>query len=145
LVAREQPALDVATPEPGRLDRPGVVTEDRHGPLDLPAENGLALDIDAVDPRTDDGAVLDPQQIAELAHLTQVVVAARKVEEQVPHVLQAEPQPAPPQRRCRRQPGLAEWRAEQLDGIRRDGRLDLRAQGGGVTAPPAPTTPASGH
>ena len=49
-----------------------------------------------------DRAVLDPAEVAELAHLAQVVVAARQVEQQVADRVEVEPDPGPPKRRRRR-------------------------------------------
>src|SRR5204863_8832534 len=48
--ARKQPALDVATAEPCRLDRAGLVLELGDGPLDPAPERRLNTDIGDPDP-----------------------------------------------------------------------------------------------
>ena len=83
-VARFQPALDVAPPEPGRLGRAGLVGQRGHGPLDPPPERRLDVDVDDPHAGRRDGPLLDPDQVAEALHLAQVVVAAGQVEEQIP-------------------------------------------------------------
>ena len=90
-LARMQPPLDVPAAEPGRVDRAGLVLEDRDRALDASAERRLDPHVHDRDPRGDDRAVLDPHEIAELAHLAQVVVPARQVEQEVADRLEAHP------------------------------------------------------
>ena len=79
------------------------------------------LDPDVADPRLrgHDGPVRRPGEVAELAHLAQVVVAPREVEEQVTDRVEIELDPGPPQRRAGGKPGLRQRGREQLDRIRR--------------------------
>ena len=69
----------------------------------------------------DDRAVRAQHEVAELAHLAQVVVAPRQVEEQVADGVEVEPDPGPPERRPGRQPGPRQRGRQQLDRIGRDG------------------------
>ena len=104
-VARLEPALDVAPPEPGRLGRAGLVGQGGHGPLDPPPERRLDVDVD--DPHAGGrDALLDPGQVAEALHLAQVVVAAGQVEEEIPDVEPAEPGPARRSVACAVKPDL---------------------------------------
>ena len=84
-VARFEPALDVAPPEPGCLGGAGLVGQRGHGPLDSPAERGLDVDVGDLHARGCDRSFLDPDQIPESLHLAQVVVPAWQVEQQVAH------------------------------------------------------------
>ena len=73
----KQAALDEPPPEPGRLDRAGLVLETGDRPLDPAPERRLDADVGDADAGADDGSLLDEPQVAELAHLAQVVVAPR--------------------------------------------------------------------
>ena len=84
-VARFQPALDVAPPEPSRLGGAGLVGQRGDGPLDPSPERGFDVDVGDAHARGRDGSLLDPGQVSESLHLAQVVVPAGQVEEQVAH------------------------------------------------------------
>ncbi len=105
--------LDVAPPEPGRLDRPRAVLEDRDRPLDPAPERRLHPDIDDADAGADDGPLLHPGQLAQLPHLAQVVVATRQVEEQLANRVEAEPAPGPSQGVGRGKPGARDVGVEE--------------------------------
>ena len=123
-VARLQPALDVAPPEPGRLGRAGLVRQRGDGPLDPPPERGLDVDVGDPHARGRDGSLLDPGQVAESLHLAQVVVPAGQVEQQVADRVPAEPDAGPPERCLRGQPGLAQRRLQQPRRVARDDGRD---------------------
>ena len=119
LGADEQPALDEAPPEPGRIDAPGLVLESRDGPLGPAAE--ARFDPHVPDRRLgrDHRPVRGPGEVADLAHLAQVVVAPRQVEEQVADGVEVELDPGPAQRGAGRQAGLRQWGRQQLDRVGR--------------------------
>ena len=94
-VARMEPPLDVAAPEPGRLERTGLVLEDGDRPLDATPKRWLDSDVDDADPGADDGPLLHPGEFTELPHLAEVVVASRQVEEQLADGEEAEPSAGP--------------------------------------------------
>ena len=123
-VARLEPALDVAPPEPGCLGGAGLVGQRGHGPLDPPAERGLDVDVGDPHARGRDGSLLDPGQVAESLHLAQVVVPAWQVEQQVAHRVPAQPDAGPPERCLRGQPGLAQRRLQQPCRVARDNGRD---------------------
>ena len=108
LGADEQPALDEAPPEPGRIDAPGLVLESRDRPLGPASKTRFDPHIPDRGLRRDDGPIRRPAQVADLAHLAQVVVAARQVEEQVADGVEIELDPgstqAPRRRRGRTAP-----------------------------------------
>ena len=126
LVVDVQPSLDEAPPEPRRLDRPGLVLEDGDRPLDAAPERRLDADVDDPHPRGDDGPLLDPDELAELAHLAKVVVAPRQVEQQVANREEPEPPARPPEDAGGRDAGLHELRVEEDGRIRRDGDAGRR-------------------
>jgi hypothetical protein len=95
---------------------PGLVLEDRDRPLDAAPERGLDANVDDARPRRDDRPVLDPDQLAELAHLAQVVVAPRQVEQQLADRVEAEPPARPLQHRGRGNAGIADRRLESSAG-----------------------------
>ena len=64
------------------------------------------------------------QQVAQLAHLAQVVVAPREVEQQVADRVEVELDARPAERRAGRQPRLGERRRQELDRVGRDRRRD---------------------
>ena len=123
-VARFQPALDVAPPEPGCLGGAGLVGQRGHRPLDPPAERGFHVDVGDPHARGGDASLLDPGQVAESLHLAQVVVPAWQVEQQVAHRVPAQPDAGPPERRLRGQPGLAQRRLQQPCRVARENGRD---------------------
>ena len=133
LAADEQPALDEPAPEPGRVDAAAVVLEPRDGPLRPAAKAGLDPDVADACLGRDDRAVRLPDQVAELAHLAQVVVPPRQVEEQVADRVEVELDPGPAQGRGGRQPGLRQRGRQQLDRIGR-GRNRARRLGHAYSA-----------
>ena len=124
LRADRQPALDEAAAEPGRLDAPGLVLEPGDRALGAPPE--ARLDADVADARLGrhDRAVRLPDEVAQVAHLAQVVVAPRQVEQQVADGVEVELDPGPPERRAGGQPGPGQRGRQQLDRIGRDGGPD---------------------
>ena len=137
-VARMQPALDVPPPEPRRLDRAGLILEDGDGPLDATPERRLDPNVRHGDPSRDDGPVLHAEQVAELAHLAQVVVPPGQVEQQVADGGEAHPPPHAPEHGCARYAGLRQRRIQERGaGNPRRGRrrsLSRRRAGGAVRA-----------
>ena len=123
-VARLQPALDVASPEPCGLGCAGLIGQRGDGPLDPSPERGFDVDVGDAHARRRDGSLLDPRQVSESLHLAQVVVPAGQVEEEVPDVVPAEPGPSPPERCLRGQPGLAQRRLQQPRRVARDNSRD---------------------
>src|SRR6185295_1718469 len=123
----EQAPLDEAAPEPGRVERPGLVLEDRDRPLDAAPERGLDADVDDVDAGAHDRALLDVPQVAKLPHLAQVVVATRQVEQQLANGQEPEAAARTLQEVRGTEAGPRELGVEQLDGIgRRSGLRDRR-------------------
>ena len=116
----EQPALDEAPAEPGRVDAPGVVLESRDRALGPAAETGLDADVADACLGGDDRAVGRPAEVAHLSHLAQVVVAPRQVEEQVADRVEVELDAGPPQRRAGGQPGPRQRGRQELDRVGRD-------------------------
>ena len=114
-----QAPLDEPTTEPGRVDRARVVLESRDRPLGPTAKP--ALDPDIADGRLgrDHVPVRDEQQVPELAHLAQVVVPARQVEQQVADVVEPELDPRSTKGGRRAEPGPRERGREELDRIGR--------------------------
>ena len=106
LGADEQPALDEAPPEPGGIDAPGFVLEPRDGPLGPAAEAGSTRTSPTVAWAETTVPSVGPGEVADLAHLAQVVVAPRQVEEQVADGVEVELDPGPAQRGAGRQAGL---------------------------------------
>ena len=104
----------IPPPEPRRLDRAGLVLEDGDRPLDAPPERWLDADVDDADPRADDGPLLDPRELAELAHLAEVVVASRQVEEQLADREEAEPPAGPLEDVGRGEAGARDVGVEEL-------------------------------
>ena len=72
-----------------------------------------------LDPGADDGPLLDEPELAELAHLAQVVVAPRQVEEQLADGQEAEPAAGPLEEVGGAEAGPVEHRVEQLGRIGR--------------------------
>ena len=120
LGADREPPLDEATAEPGRVDRAGVVLEPGDRPLGPAAEARFDPDVTDRGLGGDDVAVGDEDQIAQLAHLAQVVVAPREVEEEVADGVEVELDARPAERRPGRQARLRERRRQQLDRVGRD-------------------------
>ena len=121
LGADRQPALDEAAAEPGRVDAAGVVLEPGDRALGAPPE--ARLDPDVADARLGrhDRAVPLPDEVAQPAHLAQVVVPPRQMEQEVADGVEVELDPGPPQRRAGGQPGPGQRGRQQLDRIGRDG------------------------
>ena len=119
LGADVEPPFDEAAPEPGRVDRARVVLETGDRPLGPTPE--ARLDPDVTDRRLDGHhvAVRYEDEVAELAHLAQVVVPPRQVEEQVADGVEVEPDPGPPEGGPGGQPGLRQWGRQQLDRVGR--------------------------
>ena len=116
--------LDEPPTEPRRVDAAGVVLEAGDRPLCPAAEAGL--DPDVTDRRLgrDDVAVGHEHQVAQLPHLAQVVVAPRKVEQQVADVVEVELDARPLERRGGRQSGLGERGVEERDRVGRHRHRD---------------------
>ena len=102
LVAGVQPALDEPPAEPGRLRGAGLVGEERGRDLDAPPVRLLDADVGDPDAGGDHDPVRRGVEVVELAHLAQVVVPPREVEQQVTHALDAEPPAGAPQDATRR-------------------------------------------
>jgi hypothetical protein len=124
LLARPQPPFDEPATEPHGVDLATPIPEARRSHLHPSPEGCLHLDAIHPDPGRHDRALLRPHEIAELRQLAQVVVATREMEQQVAHVVPAEPQPGPVEHARRGQTGVAQRRREQRDRI--GGRRDLR-------------------
>ena len=114
LRSREEPAFDEAAAEPRRLDRAGGVLEHGDRPLDAAAERGLDADIRDLDASADDGPLLHPDELPQLAHLAQVVVPPWQVEEQLADRQEPEPPARPLQEVSGAQPGSVEHRVQEL-------------------------------
>ncbi len=122
LAADVQPPLDEAPTEPRRIDTAGVILEPRDRALDPTPETGL-------DPHVPDGrlgrhdrAVLFDVQIAQLAHLAQIVVSPGQVEEEIADGVEAETDPGAPKLGRGGQARLRQRGPEQLDRVGRRGR-----------------------
>ena len=120
LPADSQAALDEPAAEPGGVDAPGLVLQPGDRSLDPPPERRFHPYVRDPDASRHDRPVLGPHQVAEVAHLAQVVVAARQVEEQVADGVEAEPDPGPAEDRPGRQPGPRQRGREQGHRIGRD-------------------------
>ena len=120
LRADGQPALDEAAAEPRRVDAAGVVLEPGDRALGAPPEAWLDPDVAHARLGRHDRAVLLPDEVAQAAHLAQVVVAPRQVEQEVADRVEVELDPGPSERRAGGQPGPGQRRREQLDRIGRD-------------------------
>jgi hypothetical protein len=121
LGADRKPALDEAATEPGRVDAAGVVFEPRDRALGTPPEARLDADVADACLGRHDRAVLLPDKVAQAAHLAQVVIAPRQVEQEVADRVEVELDPGPPKRRAGGQPGAGQRGRQQLDRIGRDG------------------------
>ncbi len=121
-IARVEPSLDVAAPEPGRLDGPRVILEQRDRPLDTPPERRLDPNVDDADPGADDAPLLRLVQLAELAHLAQVVVAPREVKEQLTDGEEPEATTRTAEKWPGTETGPRQLRVEQLSRVGRRGR-----------------------
>ena len=124
LGTNEQAPFDEAPSEPRGIDAPRLVLEPRDRPLGAAPEPGL--DADVADRRLgrDDRAVPGEAEIADLAHLTQVVVAPRQMEQEIPDGVEVELDPGPPKLGARRQTGAGQGGRQQLDRVGRDGCAD---------------------
>ena len=124
LGTHEQPAFDEAPSEPGGLDAPCLVLEPRDRPLGAAPEPGL--DADVADRRLgrDDRAVRGEAQIADLAHLAQVVVAPGQVEQEIADGIEVELDPRPPELGARRPDPSRQRGRQELDRVGRDGCAD---------------------
>ena len=98
---------------------PGLVLELGDRPLDPAPERRLDPDVGDADPGADDGPLLDEPQVAELAHLAEVVVATRQVEEELADGQEAEPAAGPLEEVGGAEPRAVEHRVEQLGRIGR--------------------------
>ena len=132
-----QASLDVAAPEPGRVDRPRLVLEDGDRPLDASPECRLDPDLADDDPGADRAAFLGPDQVAKAAQLAKVFVSPRQVEQQVPNGRDAEARAGPPEDRRARQAGRADVDVEEGD------RIGRRRRSGRRSASPRPSAAAS--
>ena len=119
LAADRQPAFDEASPEPRGVDAARVVFEPGDRALDPAAEPGLDAHIADRCLGRDDRAVPLPDEVAELAHLAQVVIAAREMEEQVADGVEVELDPGPPQRCPGGQAGPRQRGRQELDRVGR--------------------------
>ena len=93
----EQPAFDEAPSEPRRIDR--SLSRPRAARSSAGCGAGTRLDADVADRRLgrDDRAVRGEAQIADLAHLAQVVVAAGQMEQEIADGVEVELDPGPPE------------------------------------------------
>ncbi len=112
--------LDEAATEPGGVDRTRVVLEPRDRALGPAAET--RLDTDVTDRRLGRHHVPvgHEDEVAQLAHLAEVVVAPREVEQQVADVVEVELDAGPLERRCGCESRLRERRRQERDRIGRD-------------------------
>jgi len=117
-VAGPQPPFDVPAPEPGGIGRAGVVLKDGDGPLDTAAERGLDPQVGDANPRRYNRAVGCPDEVAQAAHLTKVVVSTRQVEQQVPNRLEPKAPAGTTKHGRRGQPGAAQIGIEEANRIR---------------------------
>ena len=128
LGADGEPALDEAPAEPGRLDRAGLVLEAARSSAGSGRRN-VGLDPDVADPRPGRDttvAVLDPDELAELAHLAQVVVAPGQVEQQVADGVEAELDARPAAAARARRPARTRAQRRSTAGCDRVGRRPAR-------------------
>ncbi len=119
LVVDLEASFDITPAEPGRLDRARLVGQGGDRPLDPAPERGQNHHVRDPDLRRDHRPGLHLAQVAEPGHLAQVVVAPRQEEQQVAHVVDADPHAGPPERGAGRQPGTGQWGIEQLDRVER--------------------------
>ncbi len=138
LAADRQSTLDEAPPEPRGVDGARVVLEPRDRALDPSPEPRLHADVAHRRLDRDHRAVLLHVQVADDPHLAQVVVAARKVEEQVADRVEVEADAGATELGSRGQPRLRERRVEELDGVgrRRGSRRSLAGRRGLDHRPP---------
>ena len=125
LGADREPALDEPPPEPRRVDRARVVLEPGDGPLRPAAEPRLDADVADRGPRGHHFAVAGPDEIAERAHLAQVVVAPGQMEEEVADRVEVELDAGPAQQPAGRQARSRERGRQQGDRV---GRCRRRAR-----------------
>src|SRR4029079_12568506 len=93
--------------------------QQRDRALDPPAERRLDADVPDPDPGAHERAFLDPHQLAELAHLAEIVVPARQVEEQLADGEEAQATAGALEDVGGAEPRLSEHRVEGYRRIRR--------------------------
>ena len=106
----------------------GLVGEERGRDLDAPPVRLLDADVGDPDAGGDHDPVRRGVEVVELAHLAQVVVAPREVEQEVPDAVDPEAAAGAPQDGGGGEPGQAHGLVEELDGIGGCLDDDLRLQ-----------------